>query len=170
MDPNTALTELREKLDRLGSILDHDERLPEDREKIESLTSRVVDLFDGLDEWVKTGGALPDEWLKFYVHKSVLSDEVEDREIRHENGVPETLHTLSAHGFDLLELKEPRPYWGAKGVEKLEAERVGVSVTRRTDDEQTISFDAPGFTTVRACMGCGTLIAGGPSRCSFCTR
>jgi hypothetical protein len=46
--------------------------------------------------------------------------------------------------------------------------RVPVEVTRRTDDDGTVSFDAPGFTTVRACRRCGVLIAGGPTACLVC--
>jgi hypothetical protein len=48
--------------------------------------------------------------------------------------------------------------------------RVAVEVTRRTDDEGTVSFDAPGFTTVRACRRCGVLIAGGPTACMPCAN
>jgi multidrug efflux pump subunit AcrA (membrane-fusion protein) len=48
--------------------------------------------------------------------------------------------------------------------------RVPVEVTRRTDDEGTVSFDAPGFTTVRPCRHCGVLISGGPTACLPCAN
>lgn len=48
--------------------------------------------------------------------------------------------------------------------------RFPVEVSRRTDDEGTLSFDAPGFTTVRPCRHCGVLMAGGPTACLACVR
>ena len=53
---------------------------------------------------------------------------------------------------------------------EVETVRVPVSVTRRTDDEGTISLDACGFTTVRLCRHCGVLVAGGPTACMACVR
>lgn len=52
------------------------------------------------------------------------------------------------------------------------AREFAVPVTARTDDEGTISIDAPGFTTVRVCQGdgCGLLVAGGPTMCLACAR
>lgn len=46
--------------------------------------------------------------------------------------------------------------------------RVSVTVSRRSDDADTISFDGSSLTTVRACRDCGVLIVGGPTRCLFC--
>lgn len=37
-----------------------------------------------------------------------------------------------------------------------------------TSEPYSISIDAPGFTTIRACIDCGALIAGGPTRCLYC--
>lgn len=48
--------------------------------------------------------------------------------------------------------------------------RVPVTVSRRSDDKETISFDGSGFTTVRACRDCGVLIVGGPNRCLYCAN
>lgn len=46
--------------------------------------------------------------------------------------------------------------------------RVPVTVSRRADDKETMSFDGTTFTTVRPCCDCGVLICGGPTRCLYC--
>lgn len=38
-----------------------------------------------------------------------------------------------------------------------------------SDDSGTLSIDADGFRTIRACSECGVLVAGGPTRCKSCT-
>lgn len=38
------------------------------------------------------------------------------------------------------------------------------------DDVRTLSVDAPGFTTIRACRHCGVLVTGGPTACAHCVR
>jgi hypothetical protein len=42
--------------------------------------------------------------------------------------------------------------------------------TVTADDDGTLSVNAPGFTTIRACIDCGVLMAGGPTRCNPCAE
>jgi len=51
MDPNATLTELRDLID------EYYEDGPTDR-----LTRLLVDHFQALDNWIKGGGFLPDDW------------------------------------------------------------------------------------------------------------
>lgn len=38
------------------------------------------------------------------------------------------------------------------------------------DESETLSIDAPGFTTIRPCRDCGVLMRGGPTRCVCCAK
>lgn len=40
--------------------------------------------------------------------------------------------------------------------------------TVTTDDDGTLCIIARGFTTIRACVDCGVLMRGGPTRCLYC--
>lgn len=57
MDPNAALAEIREIVKNT-----HDARYVT-FEKIEHELERLVDLIDGLDNWLSKGGFKPRDWL-----------------------------------------------------------------------------------------------------------
>ena len=64
MDPDEALRELRQKMDRMKSIIDQEERDTDDLLKVKDLADRIIDLWDGLDHWMSRAGALPQDWVK----------------------------------------------------------------------------------------------------------
>ena len=60
MDPNEALRQLRARftiIDRLLAGLESDEKYIRNGD-----LSELIDLFQGLDEWLSKGGFLPDAW------------------------------------------------------------------------------------------------------------
>jgi hypothetical protein len=56
MDPNAALNLLRE----LSNQID----LATDDHTTTALAMDMIAAFEGLDNWIKMGGALPDDWSK----------------------------------------------------------------------------------------------------------
>lgn len=56
MDPNTALTNLRNLVARIEHLLDADHDVED------SDLSELVDTFYGLDQWISKGGFLPRAW------------------------------------------------------------------------------------------------------------
>jgi len=61
MDPNTALADLREAVQKsLGAVY----RAPTpDRDTLLSLLTDVAESFDNLDEFLSKGGFLPGDWV-----------------------------------------------------------------------------------------------------------
>lgn len=64
MDPDTNLKEQRQLCKDIDELLNGENELSEDQKnaKIADKANRLVDLVDGLDSWLKRGGALPKEW------------------------------------------------------------------------------------------------------------
>jgi hypothetical protein len=68
MDPDQALKELRECMREMKELIDSD--FTDDMNalaqfaRLMNQANRAVDVFDGLDEWVKKGGFLPKDWAK----------------------------------------------------------------------------------------------------------
>jgi hypothetical protein len=61
MDPDKALAELRELLEMLSGRDGHG-KLSED--DVIAMINGVVEHFDGLDQWLSHGGALPRAWSR----------------------------------------------------------------------------------------------------------
>jgi hypothetical protein len=59
MDPNTALAEILAKLDQVDKL---NTDTPEGQNHALSLFVEIGWSFDGLNEWIMRGGALPDAW------------------------------------------------------------------------------------------------------------
>lgn len=59
MDPDEALKEIREIIERADNIIEKGNTLDD----IVDEFSRLVDLVDGLDGWMVRGGALPKPWM-----------------------------------------------------------------------------------------------------------
>jgi hypothetical protein len=55
MDPNATLAELRQLVDDVALCDKYD---PPSYET----TNRMADLFDALDNWLRAGGCLPEDW------------------------------------------------------------------------------------------------------------
>lgn len=68
MDPNAALQRLRELMQEIREYLD--ENCDEENDKqnapvfqeFTELANEAVDVWDGLDEWMKKGGFVPSDW------------------------------------------------------------------------------------------------------------
>lgn len=59
MDPNANLNAIRALISEYQSLDHTDASLPE-------LALEIVQSFEALDEWLRWGGALPDEWNKLH--------------------------------------------------------------------------------------------------------
>jgi hypothetical protein len=58
MDPDVALDELLDLLDRIATLADmHPSATVADRD-----INRMLELVEGLDSWLTSGGFLPDRW------------------------------------------------------------------------------------------------------------
>lgn len=67
MDPNTALMQIRKRISLLAAIMDRADEdsgrvQPGDVAEMEEAANELVDLWDGLDNWLCKGGFLPDLW------------------------------------------------------------------------------------------------------------
>lgn len=60
MDPNETLKDLRYHLKKLGESTEHDDDVP----VLQESAVQVYVLVQALDEWLKKGGALPEEWKR----------------------------------------------------------------------------------------------------------
>lgn len=59
MDPNAALRELRKLAAKDWTGKDTDELTPAEVYELHTDHCRMADLFEGLDQWMKTGGFSP---------------------------------------------------------------------------------------------------------------
>jgi hypothetical protein len=67
MDPNANLREQRKLVREMMAIHDRadvstGEYLPADRVRCLELAYRLAELVEALDDWIKSGGFLPDSW------------------------------------------------------------------------------------------------------------
>lgn len=64
MDPDTNLKEQRQICEDIDEILNGDNEFSEAEKnaRVTDKANRLVDLVQGLDSWLKRGGALPKEW------------------------------------------------------------------------------------------------------------
>lgn len=71
MDPNAALEQMRSLRAEIVEYLDaHSDDEEEDQEnapefaEYQAKVSELMDVLDGIDEWMKRGGFLPNDWKK----------------------------------------------------------------------------------------------------------
>jgi len=64
MDPNANLNEQRRIVAHMRANKYPDAMSPNELRDHAYAADRLVDLAEALDEWIRKGGALPDEWRK----------------------------------------------------------------------------------------------------------
>lgn len=66
MDPNAALVNAREAVGEMKTLLDIEEwdGTAEGDEQVQNLVTQIVESFTALDEWLRSGGFAPRDWLR----------------------------------------------------------------------------------------------------------
>lgn len=61
MDPDQALSDLQKHMKRIEKLVDMEEC---DELELKEVANRAVDLWNGLDRWMREAGALPRDWSR----------------------------------------------------------------------------------------------------------